>query len=80
MAARATPFSRVPNSVQLAQNWEQLRQGCRWGCTQGRGPLQWHLENVEATTSACRGGKGAVGDWRTAPILQRVTRSVGSIP
>ncbi|MEA5424696.1 helix-turn-helix domain-containing protein [Synechococcus sp. CCY9202] len=21
----------------------------RWGCTQGRGPLQWHLENVEAT-------------------------------
>jgi hypothetical protein len=20
-----------------------------WGCTQGRGPLQWHLENVEAT-------------------------------
>ncbi len=22
---------------------------CR-GCTQGRGPLQWHLDNVEATT------------------------------
>lgn len=21
----------------------------RWGCTQGRGPLQGHLENVEAT-------------------------------
>ena len=21
----------------------------RWGCTQGKGPLQWHLENVEAT-------------------------------
>ncbi|MFM1811935.1 MAG: hypothetical protein RLZZ336_873 [Cyanobacteriota bacterium] len=21
----------------------------RWGCTQGRGLLQWHLENVEAT-------------------------------
>ncbi len=21
----------------------------RWGCTHGRGPLQWHLENVEAT-------------------------------
>ena len=21
----------------------------RWGYTQGRGPLQWHLENVEAT-------------------------------
>ena len=21
----------------------------RWGCTQGRGPLQWHPENVEAT-------------------------------
>ena len=21
----------------------------RWSCTQGRGPLQWHLENVEAT-------------------------------
>ena len=21
----------------------------RWGCTQGQGPLQWHLENVEAT-------------------------------
>jgi hypothetical protein len=21
----------------------------RWGCTQGRGPLQCHLENVEAT-------------------------------
>ena len=21
----------------------------RWGCTQGRGPLQWQLENVEAT-------------------------------
>jgi len=21
----------------------------RWGCTQGRGPLQWHAENVEAT-------------------------------
>ena len=21
----------------------------RWGCTQGRSPLQWHLENVEAT-------------------------------
>ena len=21
----------------------------RWGCTEGRGPLQWHLENVEAT-------------------------------
>lgn len=20
----------------------------RWGCTEGRGPLQWHLENVEA--------------------------------
>ncbi len=20
----------------------------RWGCTQSRGPLQWHLENVEA--------------------------------
>jgi hypothetical protein len=20
-----------------------------WGCTEGRGPLQWHLENVEAT-------------------------------
>ena len=21
----------------------------RWGCTQGKGPLQWHLESVEAT-------------------------------
>ena len=21
----------------------------RWGCTQGKGPLPWHLENVEAT-------------------------------
>lgn len=21
----------------------------RWGCTQGRGPLLWNLENVEAT-------------------------------
>jgi hypothetical protein len=21
----------------------------RWGCTQGKGPLQWHHENVEAT-------------------------------
>lgn len=21
----------------------------RWGCTQGKGPLQWHGENVEAT-------------------------------
>ena len=21
----------------------------RGGCTQGKGPLQWHLENVEAT-------------------------------
>jgi hypothetical protein len=21
----------------------------RWGCTEGRGPLQGHLENVEAT-------------------------------
>jgi hypothetical protein len=21
----------------------------RWGCTQGRGPLQWHAENIEAT-------------------------------
>jgi len=21
----------------------------RWGCTHGQGPLQWHLENVEAT-------------------------------
>ena len=21
----------------------------RWGCTQGRVPLQWHTENVEAT-------------------------------
>jgi len=21
----------------------------RWGCIQGRGPLQWHLENMEAT-------------------------------
>ena len=21
----------------------------RWGCTQGKGPLQWHLENVKAT-------------------------------
>jgi hypothetical protein len=21
----------------------------RWGCTQGKGLLQWHLENVEAT-------------------------------
>ena len=21
----------------------------RWGFTQGRGPLQWHLENAEAT-------------------------------
>ena len=21
----------------------------RWGCTQGRGPLQWHSENIEAT-------------------------------
>jgi hypothetical protein len=20
----------------------------RWGCTQGKGPLQWHGENVEA--------------------------------
>ena len=20
----------------------------RWGCTQNKGPLQWHLENVEA--------------------------------
>lgn len=20
----------------------------RWGCTQSKGPLQWHLENVEA--------------------------------
>ena len=20
----------------------------RWGCTQSRGPLQWHIENVEA--------------------------------
>ena len=39
---------------------ETLRQpgcgGCstpahyrRWGCPQGRGPLQWHLENIEAT-------------------------------
>ena len=24
----------------------------RWGCTQGRGPLQWHLENVEATITS----------------------------
>jgi hypothetical protein len=21
----------------------------RWGCTQSRGPLKWHLENVEVT-------------------------------
>jgi hypothetical protein len=21
----------------------------RWGCTKGRGPLQWHLENVAST-------------------------------
>lgn len=21
----------------------------RWGCTQGKGPLQWHAENIEAT-------------------------------
>ncbi|TGG79332.1 MAG: DNA-binding protein [Aphanocapsa feldmannii 288cV] len=21
----------------------------RWGCTQGRGPLQWHSETIEAT-------------------------------
>jgi hypothetical protein len=20
----------------------------RWGCTQGRGPLPWHAENIEA--------------------------------
>jgi hypothetical protein len=24
----------------------------RWGYTQGRGPLQWHLENVEATITS----------------------------
>ncbi len=21
----------------------------RWGCTEGKGPLQWHEQNVEAT-------------------------------
>lgn len=23
----------------------------RWGCTQGKGPLQWHAENIEATVT-----------------------------
>ena len=27
----------------------QVKSYRRWGCTQGRGPLQWNLENVEAT-------------------------------
>lgn len=24
----------------------------RWGCTQGKGPLQWHGDNVEAAITA----------------------------
>jgi hypothetical protein len=24
----------------------------RWGCTKGKGPLQWHHQNVEATITA----------------------------
>jgi hypothetical protein len=31
----------------LGMSRETLRQ--LQGCTQGRGPLQWHFENVEAT-------------------------------
>ena len=26
----------------------QVKHYRRWGCTQSKGPLQWHLENVEA--------------------------------
>ena len=28
---------------------QPVKHDRRWGCSQGQGPLQWHLENVEAT-------------------------------
>jgi len=33
---------RLRGVVQLGKHFR------RWGCTQSRGPLQWHIENVEA--------------------------------
>lgn len=33
----------------LIETLKRLRAQLTGGCTQGRGPLQWHLENVEAT-------------------------------
>ena len=60
--AHPLPAREEAGSLQPADSTGQTRDAtaarpCRffskrtrgWGCTQGRGPLQWHLENVEAT-------------------------------
>jgi hypothetical protein len=42
----------IPRQLRLRGVLTPGKHYRRWGCTQGRGPLQWHLENVEARITA----------------------------